>query len=128
MKQDTTRRPKTAKPAKPAKTAARRWMAKLLLLGALLFAGAVSMPTLAQESSRKLKSGPPPEYPELARKLNITGSCRVRITIAADGRVKDVKELGGNPVLLKSLVDAVKKWRYEPSTTESTAEVTFNFK
>lgn len=103
-------------------------MAKLLVLSALLLGSASITPMLAQETSRKLKSGPPPEYPELARKLNITGSARVRLTIAADGRVKDVKELGGNPVLLKSLVDAVKKWKYETSTTESVVEVTFNFK
>jgi TonB family protein len=123
MEQDTTRRPKTEG------TATRPWMAKLLVLGVLLLAAAAFMtPALAQESSRKLKSGPPPEYPELARKLNITGSARVLITITADGRVRDVKELGGNPVLLKSLVDAVKKWRYEAATTESTVEVTFNFK
>ena len=123
MEQDTTIRQETDKRAK------RRWLPKLLVLGAVLLAGAASMtPTFAQETSRKLKSGPPPDYPELARKLNITGSARVRITVTADGRVKDVKELGGNPVLLKSLVDAVKKWRYEAATTESTLEVTFNFK
>jgi len=64
---------------------------------------------LAQAPSRKLKSGSPPEYPALAQRLNITGSARVRITIAPDGRVVDIKELGENPLLLKSLVDAVKK-------------------
>jgi TonB family protein len=122
MEQHTTIRPKTVK------TAARRLIAMLCVLCLLLFGTVSITPVLAQETSRKLKSGPPPEYPELARKLNITGSARVRITVTAEGRVKDVKEVGGNPVLLRSLVDAVKKWRYEPSTTESIIEVTFNFK
>ena len=106
----------------------RRGIATVLTVCAMLLAGpAFVNPSLAQGSGRKLKSGPPPEYPALARKLNITGTARVQLTIAADGRVKDVKELGGNPLLVKALVDAFKKWRYEASTSESSAEVKFNF-
>jgi TonB family protein len=93
----------------------------------LVIASTVPNPSLAQESDRKLKSGPPPKYPELASRLKIKGTARVQITIAKDGNVKDVKELGGNPLLLKALVEAVKKWRYEASSTESVTEVKFEF-
>ena len=69
----------------------------------------------------------PPEYPELARKMNIQGVARVLLTVASDGRVVGVKELGGNPVLVASLVQAVHKWKYESADRESEIEVRFEF-
>ncbi len=81
----------------------------------------------AQESVRKVKSSAPPEYPELAKRLNIRGIVRIEITVAPDGTVKEVKELGGNPVLVESLVRAVKKWKYEPAAKESVFEVKYEF-
>lgn len=76
---------------------------------------------------RKAKISVPPEYPELARRLNIKGIARVQIRISAGGDVTDVKEMGGNPVFLDALKRAVKKWKYEPSEKESTIEVKFEF-
>ena len=69
----------------------------------------------------------PPEYPELARKMNIQGVARVVVTVAADGKVGNVKELGGNPILVDALTQAVKKWKYEPADHESQIEVRFEF-
>src|SRR5262245_28623542 len=60
-----------------------------------------------QASSRKAKVNTPPEYPELARKMNIQGVARVLLTVAPEGNVTAVKELGGNPVLVAALVEAV---------------------
>lgn len=80
-----------------------------------------------QSGSRKPKSNPLPEYPELARKMNITGVARVLLTVAGDGSVTTVKELGGNPVLVAALVKAVKKWKYEPADAVSEFEVKFEF-
>lgn len=85
------------------------------------------LPTVAHGEDRKIKSSPPPEYPELAKRLNIRGVARVRITVAPDGTVKDVKELGGNPVLLEALSRAVKKWKYEPASETSQIEVKYDF-
>lgn len=79
------------------------------------------------EDARKVKSSAPPEYPELARKMNIRGIARVEATITPEGTVKSVKELGGNPVLVDALVRAVKKWKYEPADRTSVIEVKFDF-
>ena len=79
------------------------------------------------QENRKAKISVPPEYPELARRLNIKGVARVQITISTGGDVTDVKEVGGNPVLLDALKRAVKKWKYEPSGKESMVEVKFDF-
>jgi TonB family protein len=84
-------------------------------------------PAQSQSTSRKPKSNPAPEYPELARKMNITGTARVLLTVMPDGSVTTVKELGGNPVLVAALVKAVKKWKYEPSEHENEIEVRFSF-
>jgi TonB family protein len=79
------------------------------------------------ENVRKLKSSAAPEYPELAKRMNIRGVARVELTIAPDGTVKNVKELGGNPVLVDALKRAVSKWRYEPAEKSTFAEVQFTF-
>jgi protein TonB len=77
--------------------------------------------------TRRLRSGDPPEYPELAKKLGIRGIARVQLTVAPDGSVKAVKELGGNPVLIDALLRAVKKWKYETANETSSVEVKFVF-
>src|SRR5258708_11088304 len=81
----------------------------------------------AQQTSdvRKVKTKVVPEYPDLARKLKIKGIARVQLTITAQGAVSEVKELGGNPVLLQSLVQAVKQWKYEPAKSESVVELKY---
>ncbi len=110
--------------------AAKSLFCLLLLLCVCNPLGAQSaneQPAQTQSSSRKVKSNPPPEYPELARKMNITGTARVLLTVANDGSVTSVKELGGNPVLVAALVKAVKKWKYEPADHESEIEEKYVF-
>lgn len=84
-------------------------------------------PVTQTDSKRKAKVNTPPEYPELARKLNIEGMARVLAVVSADGNVSKVKELGGNPILVTALAQAVKNWKYEPAEHESMVEVRFEF-
>jgi TonB family protein len=98
-----------------------------LLWNTLAISPAYSQTSGAQSSARKVKTSVPPEYPELARKLNIQGIARVLLTVSSDGNVVKVKELGGNPVLVGSLAQAVRKWKYEPADHESEIEVRFEF-
>ena len=102
-------------------------MIAALLWNTLAMPPAFSQTTQSQATARKLKVSVPPEYPELARKMNIQGVARVLLTVASDGRVVGVKELGGNPVLVASLVQAVHKWKYESADRESEIEVRFEF-
>ena len=71
-----------------------------LLWNTLAMSPASSQTSQTQTNARKLKVSVPPEYPELARKMNIQGVARVLLTVTTDGRVVGVKELGGNPVLV----------------------------
>ncbi|HZI55243.1 MAG TPA: energy transducer TonB [Verrucomicrobiae bacterium] len=97
-----------------------------VLLAGLLSGGAMQTQE-SDDSTRKLISSVPPEYPELARRLNLRGTTRVQLTVAPDGRVVSVKELGGNPVLVEALTRAVKKWKYEAAKKESLIVVKFDF-
>ena len=80
-----------------------------------------------QETNRKVKSKVSPEYPELAKRMNISGVVKVQVTVAANGSVKDAKLVGGHPVLASAALDAVKRWRFETGPEESTEIVEFRF-
>lgn len=87
-------------------------------------------PTLAwgqEELTRKVKSKVQPQYPELARRMNITGVVKVLITVTPTGSVKDAKLVGGHPVLANAALEAVKKWHFESAPQESTGIVEFRF-
>lgn len=83
--------------------------------------------SFAQAVPRKIKSRVEPVYPELAKRNNISGSARVELLVTPDGRIKDVKILGGNPVLVQAVMVAVVKWKYEPAAEESSVVVKFDF-
>jgi TonB family protein len=68
-----------------------------------------------------------PEYPELARRMRLSGRVKIEVTIASDGAVQETKVIGGHPILVNSAVDAVKKWRFESGSSRSTAVVEFKF-
>jgi TonB family protein len=108
--------------------ASSRWTAlKLGLLFLFALVPAISVGPAHAQEGRKVKYSVQPEYPELARKNNIHGTARVQLVIAPEGNVKDIRILGGNPVLVQAAVDAVKKWKYEPAANETTAILKFDF-
>jgi TonB family protein len=77
--------------------------------------------------NRKVKTAIKPEYPAVARQMRITGTVRLEATVAADGKVRETKVLGGSPLLVQEATTAVKKWRYEETSKETveTVEVIF---
>lgn len=108
---------------------------RVIAVGLLLLGGwaATSAPTAwgqeikGQETHRKVKSKVSPVYPELARRMNISGVVKVRVTVAANGSVKDAQLVGGHPVLANAAMDAVKKWRFETRPEETSETVEFRF-
>jgi TonB family protein len=66
-------------------------------------------------------------YPELAKRMRITGVVRVEATVDADGKVTAVKALSGSHVLSPAAEEAVSKWKYAPADAASTVEVDINF-
>jgi TonB family protein len=94
---------------------------------ALTFSSVVWLSAAAQEEGRRAKTKVQPAYPELAKRMNVTGAVKLMVTIAPNGTVKSAKVLGGHPLLVDPAIDAVKKWKYEPANEESTALVEFKF-
>ena len=81
----------------------------------------------SEEIIRRAKSKVQPAYPELARKMNISGTVKIEVVVAPNGTVKDARVIGGHPVLANSALDAAKKWRFEPATAESSGIIDFKF-
>ena len=77
--------------------------------------------------NRKTKSKVAPTYPELAKRMNISGVVKILITVAPNGSIKDTKVYGGHPVLANAALDAVKRWRFEAGPEETTGVVEFRF-
>lgn len=77
--------------------------------------------------ARKPVTNPDPEYPEIARRMNISGTVKVEIVIAADGNIKSAKVLGGHPLLADAVQKALKKWKYAPAASETTLLLDFKF-
>jgi TonB family protein len=104
------------------------WFGRLLVVavGGMLLLQA--LPCRAQEElSRKAKSKVAPVYPELARRMSIAGVVKVQVVVAPNGAVKNTKVVGGHPLLVNAAVDAVRKWRFESASEETTGVVEFKF-
>ena len=80
-----------------------------------------------QHSDRKVKSRVYPDYPEIARKMSLTGVVRLEVVITANGSVKETKVIGGHPILVNAAIEAVKKWKFEAASSESTGTLEFRF-
>ncbi|HYW40322.1 MAG TPA: energy transducer TonB [Terriglobales bacterium] len=106
------------------------WTRKILAAAAagLLALSLASAQTASDEGKRKLKSKSGATYPELARRMNISGKVKIEVVIAPDGRVRSAKAIGGHPILVQSCLDTVKEWKYEPAGEETTQIVEFEFK
>jgi TonB family protein len=98
-------------------------MIAVLLWGASAFAQTAT----TDESKRKVKSKTAPAYPELARRMNVSGKVKIEVVIAPDGRVKSTRVIGGHPLLVQTCQDAVKEWKFMAAAEETTQIVEFEF-
>jgi TonB family protein len=94
-----------------------------LALGMILLFSSVE--SWGQENRKVIKKVDP-IYPELARKMNLTGTVKVEIRIGADDAVDEVRTLGGNPVFVTAVENAVKQWKYASEAAE-TKKLEFKF-
>jgi TonB family protein len=102
-------------------------LAVVTIVAAFSLSHAVAQTTQSDEINRRAKTKVQPFYPELARKMNISGTVKIEVTVAPNGAVKEARIVGGHPVLANSALDAARKWRFEPAATESTGVIEFKF-
>jgi protein TonB len=55
-----------------------------------------------------------PTYPPIAKQFGRDGTVQLLATINKDGEIKKVQVLGGDALLAKAAVDAVRQWEYRP--------------
>jgi TonB family protein len=106
------------------------WLRKVLLgvaLSSMLGTWALAQQSSSEEGKRKVKTKVAPAYPELAKRMNVTGRVKIEVIITPDGRVKSTRALGGHPLLVQSCVEAVKEWKFVPAPEETTQVVEFDF-
>ena len=112
----------------------QHWIAHLLLGLVVASAAVISpVPAMAQqevkteELTRKPKTKVSPVYPDMARRMSISGTVRLAVVVGPNGTVKSTKVVGGHPVLVNAAMDAMRQWKFEPAATESSGIVEFKF-
>lgn len=91
--------------------------------GASIFAQSGS----TDESKRKVKTKTAPVYPDLARRMNVTGKVKIEVVIAPDGHVKGTRVVGGHPLLVQACQDSLKDWKFVAAPEETTQIVECDF-
>jgi TonB family protein len=101
----------------------KRWIASLTLMVALL----LTPLGVRGYSDRKVKVDVKPQYPLMAKKMSVSGTVKLELTVAPNGTVKSIKVLGGHPLLIEAAESAAKQRKYEAGPEETTETVAFNF-
>ena len=108
----------------------RRHIANVFLalsLGMLVFSQSFSPAQQQAEAKRKVVNRVTPLYPDLARRIQISGTVRVEATVAPTGKVASTQVIGGSPVLAKAAVDAIEKWKWAVGPVETKELIELNF-
>ncbi len=95
----------------------KRLTLSLLLLVAIGFA----------DEERQVISRTDPEYPEIAKRMDLHGTVKLKLWINAAGNVNRVEYIGGHPLLAESAIAAVKKWKFSNAPKETSQVVALKF-
>jgi TonB family protein len=93
-------------------------------------AGAVlAVPVAAGETAsvRKITKRVPPVYSTFARQSRMRGMVKLLVVVDPDGNVKSVRTIGGNPLFVREAEAAVKQWKYEAATKETTESIALKY-
>jgi periplasmic protein TonB len=90
----------------------------------------VFRPSSVEEA--KLIFGPKPAYPPMAVTTRTQGAVELKAIIGKDGTIQELKVASGSPLLIRAAVDAVSRWRYQPTLlngepVEVVTDITVNF-
>ncbi len=85
------------------------------------------------ESIAAAVNKPQPEYPAIAKQLKLEGAVNLNAYVTEDGTVDHIETVSGNPILVRSAEDALKRWKFSKQTDDGkpvkfVATVVFNFK
>lgn len=101
------------------------WIAAPVLASGLVLSSASAQNDT--EAGRKTKTKVSPIYPEIAKRMNVSGKVKIEVIITPDGRVRSTRVVGGHPLLVQACQDAVKEWKFFPAPEETTQVIEFDF-
>ena len=105
----------------------QRYVLILVLLLSYSFGPAgIAQTQSSDTTARKLIQKVEPHYPEIARRMNLSGTVKVVALVAPDGKVKKVQPVGGSPVLVQAAEAAVSQWKFAPGA-ESNETIELHF-
>jgi TonB family protein len=102
----------------------------ILCVAIAIFAALLAQTSMAQPQTyteRKVISKIVPSYPEVAKRNHVKGMVKLQVVVRKDGTVQSTKVLGGNPFLIDSATDAVRRWKFERALKETTVAVQIAF-
>jgi TonB family protein len=108
------------------------WLKKTILAAtaATFLTGSLGLAqtSTTDEGKRKVKTKVSPAYPELARRMSVSGKVKIEVVITPDGHVRSTRVVGGHPLLVQSCQDAVREWKFGAAAEETTQVVEFEFR
>lgn len=105
----------------------RKTAAIALIVATSIGAVQLGAQTATVVEKRPAKNLVQPNVSELARKLNLSGSVKIEVTIARDGTVKRTRVLGGHPLLAQDAERAALHSTFEPGPQETIETIEFKF-
>jgi TonB family protein len=81
----------------------------------------------SQENELKPLKRVIPAYPDVLKRMGLSGTVRVKVTVAPDGSVKEIEVLGGGAIFAESVSKAVKQWRYPAADKTRVTDVSVEF-
>ncbi len=106
---------------------ARHFWVLFLLLSTCFVASRSALSQSSSPDARRVVRKTLPQYPEIAKRMNLVGTVKVLATVSPDGSVKSVQPMGGSPVLIQSASDAVSKWKFSPGSAETKELIELHF-
>ena len=101
--------------------------ALLVLFGLLVCAPFSLAQQELTEGTRKIVIRVVPNYPEMARTMNLRGSVKADALVKPNGTVRMVDVKGGHPVLVRAAQDAIYRWKWEPAAHETREAIEVRF-
>jgi len=105
----------------------RRGSLVLSLLLLCCLGPAAPAPAQSSDTVRPVVRKTMPRYPEVAKRMNLSGTVKVFAVVAPDGKVKSVEPVGGSPLLIQAAQDAIMQWKFAPAGAESKELIELHF-
>ena len=89
---------------------------------------AVLATSAAAAGGRKVLVIAPSAYPVMARELRVEGTVKMQAVVTKTGKIKEIKVLGGPPLLTEAALESARKWQFQPAATETVEVIAINYK